>query len=174
MLDDETLRDGLQSPSVTGPPLETKIRLVHLMDQLEIDTADVGLPGAGPRAVQDVTEICRAIVSSRLRIRPNCAARTHANDIDPIVQCSQAAGIPIEACLFIGSSPIRLYTEDWTLEKLLKWTETSVSHAVREGLPVMFVTEDTTRARPEHLRSRYRVAIANGASRVCVDATAGE
>src|SRR5437867_1238610 len=173
MIDDETLRDGLQSPSVTDPPLETKIRLVHLMDEMEIDTADVGLPGAGPRAVQDVTAICREIVSSKLRIRPNCAARTHANDIDPIVECSQAAGIPIEACLFIGSSPIRLYTEDWTIDKLLKWTETSVSHAVREGLPVMFVTEDTTRARPEHLRRLYKAAIESGASRICVADTVG-
>lgn len=173
LVDDETLRDGLQSPSVTDPPLETKIRLVHLMDELAIDTADIGLPGAGHRAVQDVTAICREIVSSKLRIRPNCAARTHLNDIDPIVQCSQAAGIPIEACLFIGSSPIRLYTEDWTLDNLLAWTEKSVTHAVREGLPVMFVTEDTTRASPEHLRRLYTVAIECGASRICVSDTVG-
>jgi 2-isopropylmalate synthase len=143
------------------------------MDELAIDTADVGLPGAGPRAVEDVTEICRAIVSSKLRIRPNCAARTHANDIEPIVRCSQAAGIPIEACLFIGSSPIRLYTEDWTIDTLLGWTEKAVSHAVREGLPVMFVTEDTTRARPEHLERLYTVAIECGAKRVCVSDTVG-
>ena len=172
-IDDETLRDGLQSPSVTDPPLETKIRLLHLMDDLGIDTADVGLPGAGPRAVEDVTALCKEIVSARLAIRPNCAARTHANDIDPIVACSQAAGIAIEACLFIGSSPIRLYTEDWTIDTLLKWTEAAVTHAVKAGLPVMFVTEDTTRAKPEHLRRLYTVAIECGASRVCVSDTVG-
>ena len=173
LLDDETLRDGLQSPSVTDPPLQTKIRLVHLMDELAIDTADVGLPGAGPRAVEDVTEICRAIVASKLAIRPNCAARTHADDIQPIVRCAQAAGIPIEACLFIGSSPIRLYTEDWKIDTLLGWTEKAVTHAVKEGLPVMFVTEDTTRANPEHLKRLYTVAIECGASRVCVSDTVG-
>jgi 2-isopropylmalate synthase len=147
--------------------------MLHLMDELGIDTADVGLPGAGPRAVADVTELCKAIVSSKLRIRANCAARTHANDIEPIVRCSQAAGLPIEACLFIGSSPIRLFTEDWTIDTLLGWTEKAVRHAVGEGLPVMFVTEDTTRARPEHLERLYTVAIECGASRVCISDTVG-
>lgn len=173
LLDDESLRDGLQSPSVTDPPVETKKHLVHLMDEIGIDTADIGLPGAGPRAVEDVTEICREIVSAKLRIRPNCAARTHVNDIDPIVRASQAAGIAIEACLFIGSSPIRLYTEDWSLDTLLERTESSVAHAVREGLPVMFVTEDTTRAHPDHLRQLYTVAIEAGAARICVSDTVG-
>ena len=116
LLDDETLRDGLQSPSVTDPPIEIKRKLVHLMDELGIDTADIGLPGAGPRAVEDVTELCREIVASRLRIRPNCAARTHVNDIDPILRASQNAGIAIEACLFIGSSPIRLYISGQTID----------------------------------------------------------
>jgi 2-isopropylmalate synthase len=173
LVDDETLRDGLQSPSVTDPPLETKLKLIHLMDDLGIDTADVGLPGAGPRAVADVTALCREIASSKLRIKANCAARTHANDIDAIVQCSQAAGIPIEACLFIGSSPIRQYTEDWSLDTLLGWTEKAVTHAVREGLPVMFVTEDTTRANPEDLRKLYTLAIECGATRICVCDTVG-
>lgn len=172
-IDDETLRDGLQSPSVTDPPLATKIELLHLMDALSIETADVGLPGAGPRAVEDVTALCKEIVRAKLRIRPNCAARTHANDIDPIVACSQAAGIPIEACLFIGSSPIRLFTEDWTVDKLLQWTETAVTRAVAEGLPVMFVTEDTTRAHPDSLKQLYTLAIDCGASRVCVSDTVG-
>lgn len=173
LVDDETLRDGLQSPSVTDPPLETKLKLIHLMDDLGIDTADVGLPGAGPRAVADVTALCREIASSKLRIKANCAARTHANDIDAIVQCSQAAGIPIEACLFIGSSPIRQYTEDWSLDTLLGWTEKAVTHAVRDGLPVMFVTEDTTRANPEDLRKLYTLAIECGATRICVCDTVG-
>lgn len=172
-VDDETLRDGLQSPSVTDPPLETKIDLVHLMNDLGIDTADIGLPGAGPRALRDVTAICREIRDAKLSIRPNCAARTHQNDIDPIVEASQSAGIPIEACLFIGSSRIREYVEDWSLDILLARTETSVRHAVREGLPVMFVTEDTTRAHPEHLRRLYTLAIECGAARICVSDTVG-
>ncbi len=125
-LNDETLRDGLQSPSVTDPPIEWKKRLLHAMDRLGIDTADVGLPGAGPRAVEDVTALCREISRENLSIRPNCAARTMIRDVDPIVRISQDVGIPIEACLFIGSSPIRQYSEDWTVEKMLHYTEESV------------------------------------------------
>jgi 2-isopropylmalate synthase len=172
-LDDETLRDGLQGPSVVDPPIEIKRKILHAMDRLGIDTADVGLPGAGPRAVADVTALCREIVRSRLRIRPNCAARTMIRDIEPIARISDAVGVPIEACLFIGSSAIRQYTEDWTLDTLLQHTEEAVTFAVRQGLPVMYVTEDTSRAQPDTLRRLYTAAIRCGAKRVCVTDTVG-
>jgi 2-isopropylmalate synthase len=172
-LDDETLRDGLQGPSVVDPPIEIKKKILHAMDRLGIDTADVGLPGAGPRAVADVTALCREIVRARLRIRPNCAARTMVRDIEPIARVSDAVGIPIEACLFIGSSAIRQYAEDWTIDTLLRHTEEAVTFAVKQGLPVMYVTEDSTRALPDTLRRLYRTAIACGAKRVCVTDTVG-
>jgi len=172
-LDDETLRDGLQSPSVTDPPIEWKKKLLHLMDRLGIDTADVGLPGAGPRAIEDVTALCREIQTQGLSIRPNCAARTMLRDVEPIARISEEVGLPIEACLFIGSSPIRQYSEDWTLDMMLRHTEESISYAVDQGLPVMFVTEDTTRARPETITKLYRTAIECGARRVCVCDTVG-
>jgi len=171
--DDETLRDGLQSPSVCEPTIEKKIELLHLMNALEIDTVDIGLPGAGGTHAAGVETMAREIADQKLQIRPNCAARTHRNDIIPIAEISQRAGIPIEACTFIGSSPIRFYAEDWTLEKLLQLTEDAVTFAVSEGLPVMFVTEDTTRANPETIRALYTTAIRCGARAVCVCDTVG-
>jgi 2-isopropylmalate synthase len=171
--DDETLRDGLQSPSVCEPPVEKKIELLHLMDALGIDTADIGLPGAGGTHAEGVELLAREIAEKNLRIRPNCAARTHRNDIIPIVEISQRAGILIEASTFIGSSPIRFYAEAWTLDKLLEMTEDAVTFAVKEGLPVMFVTEDTTRANPETIRALYTTAIRCGARAVCVCDTVG-
>jgi isopropylmalate/homocitrate/citramalate synthase len=171
--DDETLRDGLQSPSVCEPSVEKKIELLHLMDALGIDTADIGLPGAGGTHAAGVERLAREIADKKLRIRPNCAARTHAADIKPIAEISQRAGIAIEACTFIGSSPVRFYAEDWTLDKLLKLTEEAVTFAVLEGLPVMYVTEDTTRADPETIRALYTTAIRCGARAVCVCDTVG-
>jgi len=171
--DDETLRDGLQSPSVCEPPVERKIELLHLMDALRIDTADIGLPGAGGTHAAGVERLAREIVEQKLNIRPNCAARTHENDIRPIAEISQRAGIAIEACTFLGSSFIRFYAEGWTLDKLLKLTEDAVTFAVKEGLPVMFVTEDTTRADPEIIRSLYTTAIRCGARALCVCDTVG-
>ena len=171
--DDETLRDGLQSPSVSEPPVEQKIELLHLMDALGIDTADIGLPGAGGTHATGVELMAREIAEKKLKIRPNCAARTHRNDILPIVEISQRVGIPIEACTFIGSSAIRFFAEDWTLDKLLKLTEDAVSFAVGEGVPVMYVTEDTTRAHPETIRALYTTAIRCGAKAVCVCDTVG-
>ena len=171
--DDETLRDGLQSPSVSEPPIERKIELLHLMDALGIDTADIGLPGAGGTHAAGVELMAREIAEKKLKIRPNCAARTHRNDILPIIEISQRVGIPIEACTFIGSSAIRFFAEDWTLDKLLKLTEDAVSFAVGEGVPVMYVTEDTTRAHPETIRALYTTAIRCGAKAVCVCDTVG-
>ena len=171
--DDETLRDGLQSPSVTEPAVEQKIEMLHLMDALGIDTADIGLPGAGGTHAAGVELMAREIAEKGLKIRPNCAARTHRNDILPIIEISQRVGIPIEACTFIGSSAIRFFAEDWTLDKLLALTEEAVTFAVSEGVPVMYVTEDTTRANPETIRALYTTAIRCGAKAVCVCDTVG-
>jgi len=171
--DDETLRDGLQSPSVRDPDIETKIRLLHLMEDLGIHTANVGLPGAGPRARADITALCREMVDQKLEITPNCAVRTVRADIEPLVDISQKVGIPIEACTFIGSSPIRQFAEDWTLDHMLKLTEDSVSYATENGLPVMYVTEDTCRATPETIKRLFITAIEAGARRVCVCDTVG-
>jgi isopropylmalate/homocitrate/citramalate synthase len=172
-LNDETLRDGLQSPSVIDPSIDKKIELLHLMDSLGIDSADIGLPGAGPRAVSDVTRLAKEIVDCKLDIRPNCAARTVRADIQPIIDISQTTGIAIEACTFIGSSPIRQYAEGWSLEMMLTTTEDTVKFAASHGLPVMYVTEDTTRAKPETIRAMYTTAIEAGARRVCVCDTVG-
>ncbi|MEZ5289324.1 MAG: LeuA family protein [Vicinamibacterales bacterium] len=173
MLDDETLRDGLQSPSVRTPTIEQKIQILHLIDSLGIDTADIGLPGAGAHVVADVERLAQEIVSARLSVKANCAARTHENDIRPVVEIAQRTGLPIECCAFIGSSPIRQFTEGWTLEWLLRTTEQAIAFAVREGLDVMYVTEDTTRANPETLRAIYTCAINAGATRICVADTVG-
>ena len=171
--DDETLRDGLQSPSVREPTVEKKIELLHLMNALDIDTADIGLPGAGGTHAAGVERLAKEIADQKLKIRPNCAARTHRSDIIPIVEISQRVGIPIEACTFIGSSSVRFFAEDWTLDKLLQLTEDAVTFAVGEGVPVMYVTEDTSRADPETLRALYTTAIRCGAKAVCVCDTVG-
>ena len=172
-LNDETLRDGLQSPSVRDPSLDAKLRLLHLMADLGIASADIGLPGAGPKAVEQTRQLAREIRDCKLPIAPNCAARTVIADIEPIVRISDELGVRIEAATFIGSSPIRQYAEDWTLERMLASTEEAVTYAVRHDLPVMYVTEDTTRARPETLKALYGAAIDCGARRICLADTVG-
>src|SRR4029077_20374910 len=146
-LNDETLRDGLQSPSVRDPSIDVKKRLLHLMADLGIVAADIGLPGAGPRVVEQVRALATEIRDARLPIAPNCGARALIADGEPIVRISDEVGIRIEAATFIGSSPIRQYAEDWPLDRIVKSTEEAVTYAVKHGLPVMYVTEDTTRAK---------------------------
>src|SRR5882672_7185808 len=172
-LNDETLRDGLQSPSVTDPSLEVKKRLRHLMADLGIVAADIGLPGAGPRVVEQVRALATEIRDAKLPIAPNCAARTVIADVEPIVRVADEVGIRIEAATFIGSSPIRQYAEDWTLERIVQSTVEAVTYAVKHGLPVMYVTEDTTRAKPEALKALYGAAIDCGATRICLADTVG-
>lgn len=173
MLDDETLRDGLQSPSVRAPSIDQKVRILHLLDAIGIDTADIGLPGAGPHVVRHVERLASEIVTARLSLKANCAARTVVADIQPIADIVQRTGLPIECCCFIGSSPIRRYAEDWSLDYLQRCTEEAIGFAVRQGLRVMYVTEDTTRADPETLRRLFTTAIQSGASRICIADTVG-
>src|ERR1700719_3382987 len=173
LINDETLRDGLQSPSVRDPSIAEKIEILHLMEALGIDTLDLGLPGAGPRAVEAVTALAREIVVHKLKIRANCAARTHENDIRPIAEIVQKTGLRIEAATFIGSSPIRRFTEGWTDDFLLQTTEKAVKYAVSLGLDPMYVTEDTSRCDPETVKRLYATAINCGARSVCICDTAG-
>jgi len=173
MLDDETLRDGLQNPSVHDPSIEEKIEILHLMEDLGIEMVNIGLPGAGPRAYADTMALAREIASSRMRIRPNCAARTHQNDIKPIIEISEKAGISIEAATFLGSSPIRRLVEDWTVDHLQRITEEAVKFASSTGLPVMYVTEDTIRTDPDTLIRLYSTAIRAGARAIVLCDTVG-
>jgi 2-isopropylmalate synthase len=173
MLDDETLRDGLQNPSVYDPSIEEKIEILHLMESLGIDSVNIGLPGAGQRAFADTEALAREIASHSMRIRPNCAARTHENDIRPIVEISQRVGMPIEAATFLGSSPIRRLVEDWTVDHLERTTEKAVKFAVDHGLPSMYVTEDTIRTDRDTVKRLYSTAIRNGARAIVLCDTVG-
>ncbi|MGH7149678.1 MAG: 2-isopropylmalate synthase, partial [Planctomycetota bacterium] len=172
-LDDETLRDGLQSPSVRDPDLDRKLRIVRLMDALGIDTCDVGLPGAGPRAREHIETLVREMRDGGLKIGANVACRTLVSDIAPAADLVQRLGHPIEVCAFIGSSPIRQYAEGWDLPTLLRHTREAMAFCRRENLPCMFVTEDTTRAHPETLRALFLAAIEEGARRICACDTCG-
>lgn len=172
-LNDETLRDGLQNPSVRDPSIGEKIEILHLMESLGIETVNIGLPGAGPRAYADTEALAREIVQSRMKIHPNCAARTHKNDIRPIIEISEKVGMPIEAATFLGSSPIRRLVEDWTVDHLERTTEDAVKFAASAGLPVMYVTEDTVRTDPSTVKKLYSTAIRSGARAIVLCDTVG-
>ena len=173
LLNDETLRDGLQNPSVSDPSIADKIEILHLMESLGIDSVNIGLPGAGPRAVADVEALAREIATNRMRIKPNCAARTLEADIRPIAEISQRVGIAIEAATFLGSSPIRRLVEDWTVDHLERTTEKAVKFAVEHNLPSMYVTEDTIRTDPDTVKRLYSAAIRSGARAIVLCDTVG-
>ncbi len=170
---DETLRDGLQNPSVTDPPIEKKLEIVHLMSKIGIHEADIGLPGSSQRAFEDCLRICQEITGAKLNLRVACAGRTVVSDLTPMVELSQRAGIPIEIYAFVGSSPIRALAEEWDLETIKKRSAEAIRVGVENGLPVCYVTEDTTRSRPEVLGELFKVAIGEGATRLCICDTVG-
>ena len=172
-LADETLRDGLQNPSVRNPSIADKIKILHLMEELGIESLDIGLPGAGPHAREDTRLLAQEIASCRMKIRPYAAARTHQDDIRPVAEISQQAGLAIEVAMFLGSSPIRRLAEDWTVDHLATLTERAVDFAVRESLPVMYVTEDTIRTDPATVKRLYTTAIARGAQAIVLCDTVG-
>jgi 2-isopropylmalate synthase len=170
---DETLRDGLQNPSVVDPGVEEKLKILHLMEDLGIHVADVGLPGSSKRAFEDCARLCKEVVDCKMKIHVACAGRTVVGDITPMIELSQRTGIPIEVYAFIGSSPIRQYVESWDLQLIAKRSAEAIDVAVKEGLAVTYVTEDTTRSRPEVLTTLFRAAIDHGARRLCLSDTVG-
>jgi 2-isopropylmalate synthase len=170
---DETLRDGIQSPSVTDPNIDQKFEILHLMESLGVAEADLGLPGAGKRAYDDVTALVKEISRSKLKIKAAAAGRTMVRDIQPIADIVQNTGVPIEVYAFIGSSPIRLFAEDWDVGTLMRHIEDSIKFSVNEGLEFCLVTEDTIRSRPEVLDPLFRRAIDLGATRLCLCDTVG-
>src|SRR5881409_215540 len=112
---DETLRDGIQSPSAIDPAIEAKIEILHLLDELGVAQLDVGLPGAGAHQRAAVKRLAEEKRDARLKIRLNVACRTVVSDIAPAAELQQETGVPLEVYAFIGSSPIRQYAEEWDL-----------------------------------------------------------
>ena len=170
---DETLRDGLQNPSVADPNIEQKLKLLHLMSKIGIHVADIGLPGSSQRAFNDVLRMCKEITDNKLPLRVACAGRTVVSDITPMIEISQRAGIPVEIYAFIGSSPIRQLAEEWDVGLIAKRSAEAIDVGVKAGLQVAYVTEDTTRSRPEVLAQLFKMAIDHGASRLCLCDTVG-
>lgn len=172
-LNDESLRDGLQCPSVRDPSIEEKLGILHAMERLNLDAADLGLPGAGTRAVRDIERLTTEISAQRMHISPNVAVRTVVSDIEPVIGIAERAGIPVEACAFIGSSAVRQYTEGWEVDRILRLTDEAVRFGVKHDIPMCYVTEDTTRADPETLDRLYTCAIEAGATRIVIADTVG-
>ena len=170
---DETFRDGLQNPSIEDPSIDDKLRILHLMEDLGIEGVDVGLPGSGKRAFDSALRLCREVVDCRMKIALVAAGRTLVDDIAPMIEISQRVGVPITAYVFIGSSPIRQYVERWDVALIAKRSAEAIDVAARGGLPVAYVTEDTTRSRPDVLETLFRAAIDHGATRLCLSDTVG-
>lgn len=170
---DETLRDGIQSPSVRDPDIEQKMQILRLTASLGIDAVDLGLPGAGPRAVADVTALIEFAEQEKLGIEYACAARTHPADINAVADIADKTGQSITVYAFLGSSPIRLYAESWDVNLLIERTIMAADLCRERGLPMTFVTEDTTRTPPRILDTLFRAAVDHGVTRLCLCDTVG-
>jgi 2-isopropylmalate synthase len=173
LLNDESLRDGLQSPSVRDPDIAAKRDLTHRLARLGVDALNLGIPGAGPKALAAVKALMVEIRDHRLPISPNVAVRTLEADLRQVAEVQQRVGIPLEAGAFLGSSPIRMDVEGWDLAYLVDHARKAVAFCRLQQVPVMMVTEDTTRARPEVLRALYTAALEEGAQAICLSDTCG-
>jgi 2-isopropylmalate synthase len=170
---DETLRDGMQSPSVKEPDLDTGRQILGFMNDLGMTIADIGLPGAGPRVAKNTLELAKTIAKEKYALKAYCAARTVEADIKPIADIQNASGIPIAAYCFLGTSPIRQAVEDWDLDRLLHTCETAIAFAHKQNLEVAFVTEDTTRSHPDTLSTLFKRSVDMGVHRLVLCDTCG-
>lgn len=173
MLNDETLRDGLQSPSALDPSIAAKRDLLHRLARLGVDAIDLGMPGAGPKAVSAVKALLTEIRDQGLPLYPNAAVRTVEDDLRQVAEIQQRVGLPLEAGAFVGSSPVRMDVEGWDLAFVVDTVRRAVAFCRKEQVPVMMVTEDTTRAQPEVISAIYKAALEEGAQSICLSDTCG-
>lgn len=173
LIHDETLRDGLQSPSVLDPELPAKRDLLHRLARLGVHAVNLGMPGAGPKALASVKALLTEIRDHRLPLTPTVAVRTVEADLKEVAEVQQRVGLPLEAGAFLGSSSVRMDAEGWDLAHLVELARNAVAFCRRQQVPVMLVTEDTTRARPEHLKAIYQAALDEGAVGICLADTCG-
>lgn len=173
IITDNTLRDGLQSPSAIDPSIEEKLRILHLLDRLGVKRVDLGFPASSPRNYQHVLRMAQEIERENLMIRPGCTARTKIDDIRPILEIANQVGISIEIFMFIGSSRIRALVENWDRELLIARTEKAIGFAIDSGYPVTYITEDTTRSHPDVLKNLFKAALETGAGSLCLCDTVG-
>jgi 2-isopropylmalate synthase len=173
LLNDETMRDGLQSPSVRDPDIAAKRDLIHRLARLGVDAVDLGMPSAGPKALAAVRALMVEIRDHRLPLSPNVAVRTLETDLVQVAEIQQRAGFPLEAGAFLGSSPIRMDVEGWGVPFLVDTARRAVAFCRRQEVPVMMVTEDSTRARPDVLKAIYTAAMDEGAQAICLSDTCG-
>jgi 2-isopropylmalate synthase len=158
---------------VEDPSIGDKLKILHLMEDLKIEHADIGLPGSGKRAFEDVLRLCKEVVDCKMKIQVGCAGRTVLADITPILEISQRTGLRVEVSAFIGSSPIRQFVEQWDVALIARRSAEAIDVAIKGGLPVSYVTEDTTRSRPDVLTTLFRAAIDHGATRLVLSDTVG-
>lgn len=172
-LDDETLRDGLQSPTWREPELEGKKRYLHLLAGLGVAAVDLGMPAAGARMAEEVEQLLAEIGSARLPLAANCAVRAKEADVTTCANISQRVGLGLELMLFLPFSRLRRAVEGWQVDELLRKLARVVSWARSQGLSVTFVAEDASRTSPEDLQQALLTAARAGAGRVCLADTTG-
>lgn len=173
LVDDETLRDGLQDPSCRQPSCEAKKEYLHLIAELGVQAVDLGMPAASPQVEQEVEALLREIATWSLGLAANCAVRTLERDVLTCAAISHRVGFPLEVMLFLGFSSLRRTVEGWDRDFLLRKLELIVRLAVREGLSVTFVAEDASRTSPGDLEAAVLCAVRAGVSRICLADTTG-
>ena len=156
MLNDETLARWAAESFRSDPRIEEKIEILHLMEALGIETVNIGLPGAGPRAYADVEALAREIVQAKLKIRPNCAARTHRRrTFVRLRRFRRRWELRLKRRRFWGAVRSGGWWKIGRSDHLARTTEKAVKFAVAQGLPVMYVTEDTIRTDPDDGEALY-------------------
>lgn len=170
---DTTLRDGIQSLLVRYPSLPEKLRLMDLLIELGVDAFDIGFPVSNRKHRQHTRRLAEHAARQNPNLRLICLARSRIEDVQAIVDVSQAAGVGLEALIFVASSPIRLLVEQWDLGEMVKWATGAIDFAIKEGLRVNFACEDATRSEPETLKTLHTAALEHGASRFTIPDTVG-
>jgi isopropylmalate/homocitrate/citramalate synthase len=162
---DETLREGVQTPTVFLTYVE-KVKLAKMMDEMGISLITVGFPAVSEEEKNDVRKIAN---ESFQQARLAASARAVKTDIDACLEC----GIR-ELMIFTPYNGLNLqYRLRMTKEQVLTKTAESIEYAKKHGVTVNFVLEDASRTPAEEILQIFEAAVKAGADRLAIADTAG-
>jgi len=157
LLQDDTLGGGLRSGAVLMPRTDGKLELLERMAAVGVESACLGLPGAGPRALEDSVRLLAH--AQRLPIAPALAGRAEPHDVDAIAMAAASAGVRPEARLHMRLG------ESW---------KAAVERARQHELEVTLVLEDPGEYEPAALARLCRQISAAGVGRVGLGERTGQ
>ena len=146
VIEDDTLRDGLQSALLRIPNYFEKKELVTLAHASRIKYVMLGFPGASEDAYHECRLLVQFIRDMQWPLVPRLLGRANQSDMAAICRLQEETGVPLQADFFINICALRLKVEGWNLATITQMIHQASEQLDRHGVSYSISLEDATRS----------------------------